>query len=83
MQPIKVTTSKHATFQATVAPNDTIPIQIEKTRTIIEGGTYDYEELNNKPSINGVTLIGNKTDADLGIKELSNLEIEALLNAQF
>lgn len=27
----------------------------------------DYTELSNKPSINGVTLIGNKTSADLGI----------------
>ena len=31
------------------------------------GGTSDYSELTNKPSINGVTLNGNKTSADLGI----------------
>ena len=31
------------------------------------GGTSDYSELTNKPSINGVTLTGNKTSADLGI----------------
>lgn len=29
--------------------------------------TGDYEDLNNKPSINGVTLIGNKTSEELGI----------------
>lgn len=31
------------------------------------GGTSDYETLSNKPSINSVELIGNKTSSDLGI----------------
>lgn len=31
------------------------------------GGTSDYTDLTNKPSINGVTLSGNKTTSDLGI----------------
>ena len=31
------------------------------------GGTSDYEELENKPSINDVTLSGNKTTSDLNI----------------
>lgn len=31
------------------------------------GGTSDYSDLTNKPSINSVTLSGNKTGADLGI----------------
>jgi hypothetical protein len=31
------------------------------------GGTSDYEDLDNKPSINSVTLSGNKTTADLNI----------------
>lgn len=31
------------------------------------GGTSDYEELENKPSINNVTLSGNKTTSDLNI----------------
>lgn len=30
------------------------------------GGTDNYNALNNKPSINGVTLLGNKTLTDLG-----------------
>ena len=30
-------------------------------------GTTNYNELDNKPSINGVTLVGNKTAADLSI----------------
>lgn len=31
------------------------------------GNSNNYDDLNNKPSINGVTLTGNKTSADLGI----------------
>jgi hypothetical protein len=31
------------------------------------GGTSNYNQLTNKPSINGVTLTGNKTTSDLGI----------------
>lgn len=31
------------------------------------GGTTDYSALTNKPSINGVTLSGNKTSANLGL----------------
>lgn len=31
------------------------------------GGTSDYTELSNKPSINSVTLSGNKTASDLGL----------------
>ena len=33
-----------------------------------QGGTSDYSELTNKPSINSVTLSGNKTLSDLGIQ---------------
>lgn len=32
------------------------------------GGTSDYDSLENKPQINGVTLSGNKTAEDLGIE---------------
>ena len=31
------------------------------------GGTTDYSALTNKPSINGITLTGNKTSIDLGM----------------
>lgn len=35
----------------------------------------DYSELENKPSINGVELLGNKTTADLGISEPAEEQI--------
>ena len=37
------------------------------------GGTTDYTELENKPSINGVTLSGNKTASDLGLISAASL----------
>lgn len=40
------------------------------------GGTMDYTKLNNKPSINGVTLEGNKTAAQLQLA--TKVEVEDL-----
>ena len=39
-----------------------------KIKSISGGGTTDYEELSNKPQINGTELVGNKTLSDLGIQ---------------
>lgn len=44
---------------------------------------YDYEKLINKPQIEGVTLIGNKQLSDLGLKEISNQNIEDILSKVF
>lgn len=44
-----------------------------------EAGTKDYSELENRPQIEGVTLDGNKSFADLSLEYLTNLEIEAML----
>ena len=38
------------------------------------GGSSDYTDLSNKPQINGVTLTGNKTSADLGIQDATAVE---------
>lgn len=37
-------------------------------------GTSDYDELQNKPSVNGNTLAGNKTSSQLGLQSEINLE---------
>ena len=41
------------------------------------GGTSDYEDLDNKPSINNVTLSGNKTATQLGLASASDLANKA------
>jgi len=38
------------------------------------GGTSNYNELNNKPSVNGVTLVGNKTTEDLGVEIITDYD---------
>ena len=47
--------------------------------TEASGGTSDYTDLTNKPSINGTTLSGNKTGTELGLqnKNLSFTNIAA------
>ena len=37
-------------------------------------GTDDYDELSNRPKIEGVTLTGNKTASDLGL--LKDVEVQ-------
>lgn len=37
-------------------------------------GSSDYTELSNKPSINGVTLYGNKTSTNLGLASATDLD---------
>lgn len=56
--------------------NVTITDNADGTQTIAStasGGTSDYSDLDNKPSINNVTLSGNKTTADLGIDEVPDI----------
>lgn len=44
------------------------------------GGTTDYNDLSNKPKINGVTLSGNKSLEDLGIRDMTEEEVTNLIN---
>ena len=50
------------------------------------GGTSNYEYLTNKPQINSIELVGNKTSSELKLQgemeALSNIDIENLLNNQ-
>lgn len=45
--------------------------------------TGDYEDLSNKPSINGVKLVGNKTLEQLGEETLTNSELKDIIDSQF
>ena len=46
---------------------------------VMKVSTSDYEELYNKPSIEGRTLLGDQTMRQLGVDTLSVQEIEKLL----
>ena len=58
----------------TVEAGENITLEQEGSTLIInsESGTLDYPELTNKPSINNVTLNGNKTSSDLGLQPVGN-----------
>lgn len=45
--------------------------------------TSNYEDLYNKPKINGVTLIGDRSFEDLGEESLTNMEIVTIFNRVF
>ena len=40
-----------------------------------------YNDFDDKPSINEVELIGNKSFEDLGAESLTNIEIENIINS--
>ncbi len=39
----------------------------------------DYNALENKPEINSVELVGNKTLPEIGVNSISNIELQNLL----
>ena len=57
-------------------------LQIQRTLQgrVIGHDIRSYDELQDKPSINGIVLTGNKSDEDLGLmqvmEEITNTEIE-------
>lgn len=53
-----------AELNGILTPSGVLIGQLNQTGS---GGTDNYNDLVNKPSINGVTLAGNKTSTDLGI----------------
>ena len=69
----------HLTFSD--PPDMALQFKSEIRPVINVGGSNDYEQALNKPRINGVELVGNKTNEDLNISAISNSEIEGLLNS--
>lgn len=62
-----------AIYQCMLGGNDSTALwAYVMTLTGGGGGTNDYEDLSNRPQINGITLTGNKTTSQLGIA-VSNL----------
>lgn len=52
------------TFKAGFATNQK---QLNGSMGVVNATSNNYNDLSNKPSINGVVLVGNKTGAELGI----------------
>lgn len=56
---------------------------VGKLGTGYVGSSLNYNNLRNKPSIEDVELIGNKTFEELGLAEIDNLEIDKLFKQYF
>jgi hypothetical protein len=59
--------------------NAVLPVSgtIERAQSVVE---KDYEQLENKPQINGVNLIKNKSFEELGFSELTALDVYNILD---
>ena len=55
--------------------------EIDTDIELSANGTNDYNDLVNKPSIEGVELIGDKTLEELGVEALTPQEIDAIINS--
>lgn len=53
------------------------------TQITPRAGATSYEDLEDKPSINGVELAGNKTFAELGEQTITNAELAQIINEQY
>lgn len=73
-------------IRLTVAENDAVTLGLDSgdNAALNVGSTTvvsvnDYNDLRNKPSIEGVTLEGDKTFEELNLQSLTNQELEAML----
>lgn len=48
---------------------------------LIVGAVTSYNKLNDKPQINDVELIGNRSFEELGAESLTNIDIENIINS--
>lgn len=82
----EISLGEEQTFDVNLGTEETLNINLATEIKTVESG--DYLGLSNKPQINSVVLIGNKSLDDLNIqvkgeyadRPLTNSEIEELLN---
>lgn len=72
---ISVVSQKEKTVDLTGKTNT---VNLSVTTRPSGEGTRDYELLYNKPQINGVELVKNKTFESLGLNEITNTELNEM-----
>ena len=76
---MKINVEFHETETIDAELNTSEPIDVNmEIGTITQGIVPDYNPLENKPQVNGNTLIGNKSTADLGIQIVGEYDNENL-----
>ena len=66
-------------IKATITPKSNITANIGVGKQGGGGGTNNYNELTNKPSINTHTLVGDSDFEDIGLHFMTNIELQQLL----
>ena len=59
--------------------DEDIEIEIEGNETVKTELTNDYRKLINKPKIEGIELVGDRSFENLGMSTITNFELENLL----
>lgn len=63
----------------TVRSDDPVRMDVEKVRAILVPGADDYTVLDNKPQIEGVVLVGDKSFEQLGMRAVTPQEIDNII----
>lgn len=66
---------------ATASVSENIEASASLTTDVTHYSASDYNVLDNKPQINTVELVGNKSLPDIGVDSMTNMEIEAILQS--
>lgn len=78
---IRVKVNTQSTVPVTLQRMDSRNVEAGKSITFI--ANPDYEAMKNKPSINGCILVGNKTNDDININGIDNIELDNIINSIF
>lgn len=78
---IRVKVNAQSTVPVTLQRIDSRNVEAGKSITFITNP--DYEAMKNKPSINGCILVGNKTNDDININGIDNMELDDIINSIF
>lgn len=66
-------------MSAVLTIDDDVSASMGVGTVIMRDGTNDFNDLINKPSIENITLEGNKTFKQLGLEEITPQEIDEML----
>lgn len=74
------TTLNPLTIKSSISNKETINVTTTIPSKVLE---KDYNKLENKPSINGVELQGDKSFEDLGRYNVTNFRLKEIIDSQY
>ena len=77
---LTATLTGEATLSAQLNEEATLSARLNVPSSVVSS---NYDELTNKPKVNGVELIGDRSFEDLGETTMTNLEIKEAFDREF